>query len=255
MASIEHDLFEEWMGLLQAKHPEHSFMFDGIVCQEEWDKADKHILLVLKDYNEKKKPITLDKINIENPVGIFNLRKHLRVGIGSDNKNGWKVWDNAARWVYGLSRLTIDDYPSFEKANPQGDSDHRSSNLKKVAVIDVKKKPGTSSCNKAKLIKFFKEYPENILFTARQIALYGQLDYIICCGSGVFDIFKKIVKSDVLKDKYNIVVKTSDYLVTENGTVIVNYIHPLLLGKGMGKKDAYLILMKLVQKILQAKNV
>ncbi len=247
---IEQDLFLEWMGWLKINHPKHSFMFDGIVCQDEWEKTDKHILLLLKDYNEKNGAISLDKIDIRAPKGLFDLREHLIYRIGPKNKKNWKVWDNAARWVYGLSKLTIDGFLPFEKADSQGDCYHRSSNLKKVAVVDVKKKPGTSSCNKSKLQRYFLEYPQSIEYTARQIRLYGHLDFILCCGDGVFDICKKILKADALKSQYEIVEKTDDYVITSYGTIVINYIHPLIL-RGTSKKNAYNNLMKLAHKLLK----
>ena len=100
---------------------------------------------------------------------------------GISSPKHWRTWDNAARWVYGLMHLDTNYYPSFSEVDRQGDANHRSENLKKVAVIDVKKKPGNSNCNISQLNKYFKGYPESYTFLARQIALYGRLDYIICC--------------------------------------------------------------------------
>ena len=255
MFAIEHDLFMEWMEWLQRNHPKHGFMYDGIVCQDVWDAAPKHILFVLKDYNEKRKdrkPFHLLDINkTEDRKELFNLRSHLQWHISG--RENWRTWDNAARWIYGLMHLTADYYPSFSEADQQGDAKHRSNNLKKVAVIDIKKKPGKSSCNLSQLNRYFKEYPESYYYLARQIALYGKLDFVVCCGDGIFEHFNKIAKQEVLGDNYtpkaSSIVK-NDYYISENGTIVINFIHPLLLKKGLRKDKEYKRLMEIAQKAL-----
>ena len=254
--SIEHDLFIEWMNWLKDNHPEHGFMYDGIVCKQEWDKAEKRILFVLKDYNEKGVYTTLDKVDLNDKEcikhNIFNLRYYLQKGI--EAPKNWRVWDNVARWSFGLNHINADQYLPFDKVDYQGDSKHRSSNLKTIAVLDLKKKPGKSSCNKSDLIKYFKEYPENEGFIARQLSLYGILDFVICCGDGVFEIFKDITKKETIRDIYEIAIRRTNYFVTKHGTVVIKYRHPLLLKKGIHKDKAYKTLMELVGKAICDRN-
>lgn len=252
-SSVEHDLFMEWMKWLQVNRPDHGFMYDGIVCKANWDPARKHILLILKDYNEKGKRETLQPLDLDSEnerKKLFNLRSHLRWNIGKPRK--WRTWDNAARWVYGLLNSEIGKYPSFDEADRQGDHKHRTVNLRKVAVVDVKKSPGKSSCNKSQLKRYFKENSESYSFLSRQIALYGKLDIIICCGDGLFDIFKEIAQKEPLKSSVRpFISETTDYLITQEGTIVVNFIHPLLLQKGINKEKAYNSLMKTVQSALK----
>lgn len=143
-------------------------------------------------------------------------------------------------------------YPPFSEADCQGDAKHRSPNLKRVAVVDVKKKPGNASCSKSDLYKYFDEYPESYSYLARQISLYGKLDFIVCCGDGLFDIFKIILGNVLLKEQYRpYAISKDDYLITRNGTIIIKYIHPLLLNKNHHKQDAYIKLMETAQKALK----
>lgn len=252
--STEHALFMEWMQWLRVHHPKHGFMYDGIVCKEEWDRSSKHVLLVLKDYNEKGKYSPLNEVDINNrddiKENIFNLRYYLQKGISKPSN--WRTWNNAARWVYGILNSSMGNYPSFVEVVKQGDARHRSANMKKVAVIDVKKKPGKASCNKTQLFRYFAEYPESYSFLARQIALYGKLDFVICCGDGLFEIFKRIASCEPLKKQLMpFASKHDDYLITRDGIVVINFIHPLLLKKGFQKEEAYNSLMKTVQKAME----
>ncbi len=256
MASIEHDLFIEWMKWLQVNHPEHGFTYDGIISPKDWNAAPKRILLLLKDYNQKSKEKPFIELNLDDEkdrATLPNVRSHILWGIKSLDQ--WRTWDNAARWVYGLMHLTTDYYPSFSEADKQGDAKHRSDNLKKVAVIDVKKKPGKSSCNLSKLKRYFKEYPESYNFLARQIELYGKLDFVICCGDGLFDIFKKLAKQDLLSTQLlPYLHEDKDHLICSNGTIVINFIHPLLLKQGLYKDKVYTLLMEIAQKALSRLN-
>lgn len=250
--SIEHNLFIEWMEWLRVLHPEHGFMYDGIICKEEWDNTENHILFILKDYNEKgtRKPLNVININDANDIknNIFNLRYHLQHSVNNPEK--WRTWNNIARWTYGLLKSSLDYFPPFSSVNNQGDTKHRSSNLKKVAIIDVKKKPGKKSCNKKELSQYFKDYPESYSFLAKQIALYGKLDFVICCGDGLYDIFKEIVNHELIKEQFTPIVSNNDYMITQNRTIVINFIHPLLLQKKYNKEKAYNRLMEIVQKAL-----
>lgn len=259
MASIEHDLFIEWMKWLQSHFPSHKFTYDGIVCVEEWQTTPTKILLVLKDYNDSSQSdrhLPLDKFNMEDreavKANVPNLRYHLANNISS--KRNWRTWNNAARWVYGLLNTRLGYFPSFTEVNPQGNYRHRTTNMRKVAVLDLKKSPGRSSCNKSMLDTYFDLHPEAYSFLARQISLYGYLDFIVCCGDGVFDHLMQIMQNDIFqKSHYVVMYKGKNYVITVSGTIIIDYRHPLLLHKGVSSKLAYTQLMDIVQSALKEK--
>ena len=148
MASIEHDLFIEWMKWLQSHSPSHKFTYDGVVCIEEWQATPTKVLLVLKDYNDSSQTNRhwpLNKFNLEDreavKANVPNLRYHLANFI-SDTKN-WRTWNNAARWVYGLLNTRLGYYPPFTEVNIPKATLHTALQLcEKVAVLDLKKSPG-----------------------------------------------------------------------------------------------------------------
>ncbi len=257
MASIEHDLFIEWMEWLQSHSPLHKFTYDGIVCIEEWQATPTKIMLVLKDYNDSShadRHRPLDKFNLKDreavKANVPNLRYHLANSI-SDKRN-WRTWNNAARWVYGLLNTRLGYYPPYTDVNIQGDSIHRTINMRKVAVLDLKKSPGRSSCTKSMLNAYFNQHPEAYPFLARQISLYGHLDFVVCCGDGVFDHLQKIVQNSMYQNpNYIVKYKRKNYLITESGTIIIDYRHPLLLKNGISSKLAYTQLMEIVQSALK----
>lgn len=257
MASIEHNLFIEWMKWLQTHSPSHKFTYDGIVCLEEWQATPIKVLLVLKDYNDSSQAdrhLPLDKFNLEDreavKANVPNLRYHLANSIS--NKRNWRTWSNAARWVYGLFNTRLGYYPPFTEANPHGNYRLRTTNMRKVAVLDLKKSPGRSSCKKSMLDTYFDQHPEAYSFLARQISLYGHLNYIVCCGDGVFDHFLQIMQNPLFQNSHYVVKhKGKNYLITESGIIIINYRHPLLLQKGVSSKLAYTQLMDIVQSALK----
>lgn len=263
MASVEHYLFIEWMKWLQKNDPSHKFTYDGIIDMDSWSATPTKILLLLKDYNDTRsanKHHSLNQVDIDDreaiKTNVPNLRYHLANNIAK--KKNWRTWNNAARWVYGLLNSSLGDYPPFSKAGAQGNSLNRELNMRKVAVVDIKKKPGTSSCTRRALDAYFAKHPEAYTFLARQISLYGCVNFIICCGDGIFDHCLRIIQDDKLRQKgYDIKIPAGRtagrYVITEGDTIIINYRHPLLLQKDVSAESAYYELMDIVQNALKLK--
>ena len=102
---------------------------------------------------------------------------------------------------------------------------------------------------------YFDQHPEAYSFLARQISLYGHLNYIVCCGDGVFDHFQKIMQNPMFQNSHYVVKhKGKNYLITESGIIIINYRHPLLLQKSVSSKLAYTQLMDIVQSALKERT-
>jgi len=251
--SLEGALFEEWSKWLQNNHPEHGFMYDGIVNQEGWNTAKKKILFILKDYNEQNEVVTLDKLDLDDyqdKSKLFNLRYYLQTWVKKSSR--WRTWDNIARWAFGLMNLTGEYFPDYWKeADRQGSAQNRVDVLSHIAVMDIKKKPGTSSCSLSQLKQYLTEYPESITYLGRQLQLYGDLEYLVCCGDGLYDILWNIIDDNELtgwqiKNKGS--VSNHRYAITTDGKIIIDYRHPLLMGKNAPHKDkAYITLMRIAQ--------
>lgn len=137
------------------------FIRDGIVCEAEYEEP--HILFVMRDMNTAEK---------------CDLREELRT-----TGSGWKTWNNAARWISAL--LTGNECYPYES--------DRLNEMRKVAVLNIKKEAGGNRANKKALQDAAELYSEYI---AREIELCDP-KIIICGGFGNAGI----LKDHVFKEK------------------------------------------------------
>lgn len=141
-------LFKKW----QEQYSFSAFIEDGIVDSDKYEEP--HILFVLRDMN---------------CCTLRNLCKDL-----CKSGSGAKTWCNAGRWVKAL--LDEDeDYPY--DMSPQ----KRSEQLRRVAVMNIKKEGGTARADGDDLTKYAQEQREMILEEIRMC----NPDIIICCGQGM----------------------------------------------------------------------
>jgi hypothetical protein len=232
--SVEHNLFIKWERYIQDKCPQHGFMFDGIVNQAAWNASKKHILFLLKDYNDSNPQSRIEAfknldLNQETRKGIFDLRCFLRDHVSE--KGHWRVWDNIARWAYGLQQGLV----AFNnEVDSQGNANNRKKIIGSIAVVDIKKSPGKSSCSKKQLDEYFRVYPFIPDFLTEQLNLYQELDYIVCCGDGVYTQFKKLPYGKPY------IYEGDGFIITKEGIPVIKAHHPLLMGKNnLGKKGEY----------------
>ena len=133
------------------------FVKDGIICDEEY--SEPHVLFIMRDMNTGKE---------------VDLREEIR-----EWGSGWKTWNNAARWAQAL--LTgNEEYPR--------DIDRREQ-MRKVAVINIKKEAGGARASRQELIVAASTYGS---YTLRQIELCDP-EIIICGGFGNADLLKDYV--------------------------------------------------------------
>ena len=167
------DLFSRW----QQAHSFSAFIKDGIVDTECYAKP--HILFVLRDMNCKSER---------------NLCEDLR-----KNGSGWKTWNNIGRWTKALLDGSA-DYP-FDMSEKR-----RVEQLKRIAVMNLKKEGGGSRAIGDELLKAVKEQRDLIY---EEICLCDP-DIIICCGLGVKDaesnaalLRKKVLSSCTEWEKFS----------------------------------------------------
>ena len=173
------------------------FIKDGIICEEEY--SNPHILFVMRDTNVSKE---------------VDVREDLR-----EWGSGWKTWNNAARWAVALLTGNI-DYPL--------EIDRRAE-MRKVAVINIKKKSGGARAYKEELQEAAKQYGN---FSLREIELCDP-SIIICGGFGNADILKDYVFGELASEwkklpAIHFAATWWYYFATINGKQIpvISFCHP-----------------------------
>lgn len=240
----ENRLFRRWKDTIDAKNGSISkFCKDGIINPCRWFKQNKRILFLLKDINNEEGNLnewsSLTDWLAENP---------------SKNKEAFlrkraSTWGNIAKWIYGITH--IEDSPDWDTASAKcGNATGRYNQIQKVAVINLKKQPGKRTCPDHLLESHFQQY--NKEFLARQIALYNTIDYIICCGPKVEELF---CNNEMLKicfgNDISIISKQIDGIncrIVNHRLKIIGFYHPQP-PKGKLFKDRYNLLMSVVKQL------
>lgn len=138
-------LFAEW----KSKYTFHAFIQDGIVAPEHYEMP--HILFVFRDMN-------------------CQSEHDLRADLCEDG-SGWKTWNNIGRWTKAL--LDGDEeYPQDMSMMK------RMEQLKRVAVMNLKKEGGVSRSAGKELLEAVKAQHEMIY---KEVCLCAP-DIIVCCG-------------------------------------------------------------------------
>lgn len=195
------DLFNRW----KTKYKFEAFISDGIVDENCYENP--HILFVLRDMNSEK----------EN-----NLCNELR-----KNGSGWPTWNNVTRWVYALLDGNI-NYPS------RISREDRVKQLKRIAVMNLKKEHGGAHVDGEELKKSVKDHKDFIL---EEVELCDP-EIIVCCGlssTGVIGnavLMKEYVFSNTTEWRYLDSVKLNRlwryyYAETRKKKIpVVEFCHP-----------------------------
>ena len=171
ITQLENDLFERY------KHNEcySTFVPDGVVSPDSWMQQNVKIIFLLKEVNSEYKS--------------FDLRQFLYKGGKA------RTWNNIAIWTCGI--LNDSDWNTAKNA-----PFNRANWLHKIAVINVKKKGGTSNTDTRNLIKFFDANNCAELLSG-QLDILHDANYIICCGKGVYSCLLKALKINPLLAKWH----------------------------------------------------
>lgn len=177
------------------------FVRDGIICEAEY--AQPHVLFVTRDMNIG-----------SNTKEKLDLREELR-----ETGSGWKTWNNAARWSIAL-HTGNETYP--QEIN-------RRTEMRKVAVVNIKKQAGTANASKKELQDAAKLYGA---YTLKEIELCDP-KIIICGGLGNAGILKKHIFKELSGEWINLPALNFDcvwwyYWVSINGkqVPVIDFCHP-----------------------------
>ena len=140
-----HTLFQKW----KAQYPIRAFIRDGIVDAEHYELP--HLLFVLRDMNCQAER---------------DLCRDLR-----ENGSGWKTWNNIGRWTKAL----LDGTAAYPRDMSK---EKRIAQLKRIAVMNLKKEGGTSRAEGSSLLEAV-QTQHTLLY--EEIRLCSP-SLIICCG-------------------------------------------------------------------------
>ncbi len=192
----ENRLFNNWA------NGRESFVKDGVVDSNQYERSCVKLLFVLKEVNDP-------------DGGGWDLRQFLRDGaVGS-------TWNTVTRWIRGIYGLP--DIVAWDELF-EVDEDLRKKWLSKIAVINLKKEPGAGSTNERELRNAVQRDRE---FISCQFSLY-EPDYVICCGSIVTELIFAAKHNGVYpgnnKDWKS--TKRGVWYCMFNGTPYIQYVHP-----------------------------
>jgi len=244
----ENDLFNEWHIYSQSKvddninskdfNQDNQFVQDGLVSENDWNNSPIKVIFILKEFNNSYKE--------KYPELKADLRNYLKDGKLAPKD---KTYRNISRWAYGI----LNNVSKWDNnvAKIGNDINKRKENLRKIGVINVSKQPGVEKTKFKDLEYKFLKY--NKLFLEKQLALYTDAKLIICCGSGVCDLFKQSI-TNMNFGNYKAGKRIPDdeteiwYTKLERGQILISYKHPSIIA---GNEQLFNNLMKLTNKLLK----
>lgn len=152
----ENALFSLW-----SSH-KSSFVSDGVVDESAYLESERKLLFILKEVNDPGPD-----------GGGWDLRKFLRT-----KNDRTHTWTNLSRWVLGIQQLEMDYNWSDIEIISDG---QRQSLLQSIAVINLKKTPGTHTADAVSVGLAAQEDKHNI---NKQFNIYNA-DLVICCGTSI----------------------------------------------------------------------
>ena len=198
------ELFELWRnkepeGIIN--HRDNTFIADGIVNIDEWNKADKKILYVLKEaYGDG-----WDNSTLASWINDGGCLEH-------------KIWRRLARWTYGIYNTDINSQAKFKKDISY---DEAMTYLKRIAVLNIKKSKG-KSYSKYEEINTYGKFDK--IEIKKEIELINP--DIIVCGYTFYTLYNYVFEFE--NDLENIRNDNWHYYlnVLNKQRLFIDYYHP-----------------------------
>ena len=188
----EQALFSKW----QQNRP--GFVFDGLVCEEDYSNSLLKIAIILKEVNSDESG--------------WDLRKYLY------EKGRRATWGNVTRWVYGIRNLDR-DIP-WSELDPLCNHDSIVTILRSICAINLKKSGGSHTANHSSLKSVAYEDRDYI---KEQFAIYSP-DLTICGGTVTAGLFKDV--SGHSKFKWKHTTRGIGYYEWAPKKYVISYSHP-----------------------------
>ena len=190
-------LFDCWQQRLNAEG--ERFSADGIVQEARYNSARWRCLFLLKEPNDHGDDIR-DHARTAACKPGHRIRRYL-------------TWGNLARWSYGL----LHDFVEFDAIENAWEC------LLDVAVMNLKKTPGTAVANSMSLATFAR-HPGNRDFIIQELTII-EPQVVVCCGRRVWELVREALCGNATK------VASTDCF-THDGVPILAHYHPAYLGLG-----------------------
>ncbi len=186
------DLMAEWK---QSIPKNETFSSDGIVDLLSWQKADKKILVLLKETNDYSGSIT------------DLIREVVKKEKSSGEFWGAMTFHTVGKWLYGLEKLEKGIYPTLKEAKK-----HRKKSLLNCAYMNLKKSTGGSSTSFKQLEKATIRDKD---FIRKEIEIIQPK--IVICG-GTYGLVKKHIFPEL--------ERVSPRIHKFNDIIFINAYHP-----------------------------
>ena len=177
------------------------------------------------------------------PNGRADMKEYLKNPDLSGN--WWKTWNNIARWTIALL-----DGGNYQKSISR---EYRTSILKRVAFINIKKEGGDNQADANELIDAAKRDKENI---KTQIEMYSP-DIVICCGrngkSNASILREYVLTSNVSEWKQltNSIYYYNFKCQGKKQIPIVSFFHPQMRGGHKNFEKKYNLMLDIRNELLQ----
>lgn len=173
----------------QLSHPEsEQVLRDGVVDPPLYWSESVRLLFLLKEVNDpamtKNKKTKADTLHVRSN---YWLLPGLREGGISENGKAWDNWEVIARWTKAILDEvdSIDSWPDIEK-DINSTAKSRAAQLRRVAVVNVKKEGGGGSADHAKIGDYFAMTKDLLFAQLKQCNPH----IIVCGGSSIYQLFR-----------------------------------------------------------------
>ncbi len=214
----EEVLFDRW----KANHV--SFIPDGVVDEDAWNRAGTKILFLLREVNDC-------------PAG-FDERNYLKYYFDPKHKYMHSpTIDNLILWAYGIQKL-----PKFTSWSDVENNAYASNVLESVALVNIKKTSGGGTVDWDSFDKYFST-ELNREYIKEQLQIYNP-DVVICGGTAYY---LSCLYPDKFDEAYWKMTSRGIRYTKVHDTIYIDYKHPNIRAP---KNIMYYALMDAVKEIL-----
>lgn len=221
----ENGLFLEWKRTLPEVERD-KFVFDGVVDENEWIDTPFNVLFLLKEVNGGE--------------CSWDEREYLSEYYedGDYLATHSKSIDALLVWLHGIFHCSTKTH--WDELCRQMSDKHNAWLLKQIALVNIKKIPGSGTTDYLDFDAFF-SIPQNREFLNKQLSIY-EPDLVIC---GKTAYYLQNTDAAYSKSKWKSTHSGISYLRIHN-TIYLDFVHPLAR---IPKNYTFYVLMNVLEEI------